>query len=670
MPKFKAIIYSLAVLAMLWDASDAGIQGSSVRALGSSYLYHKFRPSVIYADGEDSTTLEVATTGFDVAGVYIEKASNWVQMYDDGSHGDNVAGDGIYTFDNFTKYLPSDFDMRFGGDHMIWGPQVKIVKVGGAEETHWPSLGLVSPDQRIPSIEYGNGLFATEYAFFIVDSTGEIFPNMPFATIYCGQTFPVAYQKFYSIFPDIFDFIILMPNGPIFNPDNYSENVPYFVIAKNEVQNIGVPIFDDTSSFYSAGRLRGFIYHSWGYGAILDHEIGHAWGVRLGYSLGLVEGGHWVAEADVNGQMSLFVSTDGTVGHLVDNGDGTWRVEPENADTFPYPPLELYVMGLIPPEDVPPVHILVNPDYSDPQRVTAEEVITITIDQLMAAEGGERTPLYPNAQTSFNAAFIVVSDEPFSNAEIAYYSLVSMYFSSQMEGESYLTPFYTATGGLASLTAKILPAISGAVKTAGGEGIEEVTITFSNGGGVVMTDSSGNYSHSVSYGWAGTATPSKAGYTFSPSSRNYTYVTSDYQNQDYASISTGDGGDDTEGGGGCFIATAAYASQLHPHVDILRNFRDKYLMSNKLGRKLVDLYYKYSPFVANLIAKHKALKFVARLSLLPLVVFSYSTFHFGSIITAVVGGFIFVIPIFFVLFYRKKMRQVEAKHPKVLASLD
>jgi len=71
------------------------------------------------------------------------------------------------------------------------------------------------------------------------------------------------------------------------------------------------------------------------------------------------------------------------------------------------------------------------------------------------------------------------------------------------------------------------------VKTEGDIGIEGVTITFSGDEGEATTDADGNYSHSVSYGWSGTATPSKTGYGFSPSSREYTEVTSDQSDEDY-----------------------------------------------------------------------------------------------------------------------------------------
>jgi ligand-binding sensor domain-containing protein len=115
--------------------------------------------------------------------------------------------------------------------------------------------------------------------------------------------------------------------------------------------------------------------------------------------------------------------------------------------------------------------------------------------------------------------------------------------------------------------------------------------------------------------------------------------------------------DDEEAGkkGGCFIATAAYGSPLHPYVRIIRDFRDKYLMPSKLGRVLVNIYYKYSPFVANIIAKHKVLKIAVQINLMPLVVFGYSMVHFGPIITSVILVFIFMLPLFLISFLRKRI---------------
>jgi hypothetical protein len=88
-----------------------------------------------------------------------------------------------------------------------------------------------------------------------------------------------------------------------------------------------------------------------------------------------------------------------------------------------------------------------------------------------------------------------------------------------------------------------------------------------------------------------------------------------------------DNDNDDDGDGGCFIATAAFGSYMETHVEILRNFRDVYLLTNRAGRAFVSLYYKYSPPVADFIAKHGTLKAAVRCGLYPLVGLSYVVLH-------------------------------------------
>jgi hypothetical protein len=77
------------------------------------------------------------------------------------------------------------------------------------------------------------------------------------------------------------------------------------------------------------------------------------------------------------------------------------------------------------------------------------------------------------------------------------------------------------------------------------------------------------------------------------------------------------------GGGGCFIATAAYGSLLEPHVKILCKFRDQYLLTNGPGKIFVKYYYKYSPPLADFISKNDGLRAVVCVFLLPLVGLSW-----------------------------------------------
>ncbi len=73
------------------------------------------------------------------------------------------------------------------------------------------------------------------------------------------------------------------------------------------------------------------------------------------------------------------------------------------------------------------------------------------------------------------------------------------------------------------------------------------------------------------------------------------------------------------GGGGCFIATAAYGSPLAPQVQRLREFRDRYLLPNPVGKVFVALYYKLSPPLAAVIAKSKTLRAIVRVTLVPVI---------------------------------------------------
>ncbi len=252
-------------------------------------------------------------------------------------------------------------------------------------------------------------------------------------------------------------------------------------------------------------------------------------------------------------------------------------------------------------------------------------------------------------------------------------------------------------------------AISGSVRTSEGNAMLSVNISFSNEGGTAMTDSSGNYSQMLREGWSGTATPSRSGYTFSPASRDYTNLTSDLMSQNYTgqpipytlTISADSGGTTQPPPGSytydfgtqvsvtatpnsgysfsqwsenvplghekdnplniivnsdlsikanfehrtlCFIATVAFDSPFHPKVRTFQDFRDKYLLPSRLGQKMIDFYYRHSPKIASLIAKHRGLKLVVRFGLLPLFAFSYSMLRFGPAITAVMLLVISVLP--------------------------
>lgn len=79
----------------------------------------------------------------------------------------------------------------------------------------------------------------------------------------------------------------------------------------------------------------------------------------------------------------------------------------------------------------------------------------------------------------------------------------------------------------------------------------------------------------------------------------------------------------------CFIATAAFGSDMAPEVQSFRDFRNEFLFSNKLGKEFVRFYYKHSPYYANLIAQSDAARGIVRLMLWPLLLFAKVSVAFG-----------------------------------------
>ena len=85
------------------------------------------------------------------------------------------------------------------------------------------------------------------------------------------------------------------------------------------------------------------------------------------------------------------------------------------------------------------------------------------------------------------------------------------------------------------------------------------------------------------------------------------------------------------GGGGCFIATAAYGTALEPQVVLLKKFRDLYLLTNRPGSYFVQLYYNYSPPIADFIRQHDIIRLVVRVLLLPLLTASFFLVEFSPL---------------------------------------
>ncbi len=83
-------------------------------------------------------------------------------------------------------------------------------------------------------------------------------------------------------------------------------------------------------------------------------------------------------------------------------------------------------------------------------------------------------------------------------------------------------------------------------------------------------------------------------------------------------------GGGTGGASRCFIATAAYGSELEPPVIFLREFRDDVVLQSRFQKpfgKILNIYYSFSPPIAEQMRKHRLLKYAMKYSLVwPFVV--------------------------------------------------
>ena len=289
--------------------------------------------------------------------------------------------------------------------------------------------------------------------------------------------------RFYEYFSDAFDFLIFAPSlyfvqaqGPI----------AFYTGVGNDVQGIGEGIFFD-GKWGSAEKLQGVIYikavqgvvsdHSELAGGVVLHELMHRWANfivqpqpnwdfsnKIATSLGqcTVSGTgrqvHWDFTS-ANGILGGFDMAD-----LVDHGGGRYSALHVYTGGFafttkPYSPIELYLAGLIPPEEVPDLWaamdggIRPNADGTwDNRSFAASLVKTYTIEDIIA-EHGPRVPDYMESQRAFRAAVILLvsEDYPATREFLETLSADASQFSHAGRDGFYWNNFYEATGGRATM---------------------------------------------------------------------------------------------------------------------------------------------------------------------------------------------------------------------------
>lgn len=212
---------------------------------------------------------------------------------------------------------------------------------------------------------------------------------------------------------------------------------------------IPAEFFDDTPNSQFQGMLhmndwRNFIlpgnvgYNDEWISLVFGQELGHAW-------LSFVHADQGDGPSDLmlgraKAHWNFYLHSDGSPieGHRwTDHGDGSFTAA--QLDAYQFSDLDLYLMGLLPPEEVKPWFVIEDPhdciDSALPDmecapidgfRFKADQYRVkgtrrdITIDDVIAAEG-PRVPAYPDAPSEFNLAFLLIKrpDETLCEGELA-----------------------------------------------------------------------------------------------------------------------------------------------------------------------------------------------------------------------------------------------------------
>ena len=230
-------------------------------------------------------------------------------------------------------------------------------------------------------------------------------------------------KRFYEHFEDNFDFLFVASNL-VESFDMRWGPSGYYISVKNDVQGIGLPLFSDTGWWGSPGRLQGVIglpvvalYDS-EYTIIRQgpslHEVMHRWANFI-WSADV----HW-GFSSANGRLGGF-----DIALLEDHGSGRYTAGWFNTNDnvgVPFSPIELYLAGLAPPEEVPDLWVAEDGEWLYDSEgynrlapngyplFTASRIRTLTIEDIIA-EHGQRIPAVNRSQRDFRAAVILLVNE-------------------------------------------------------------------------------------------------------------------------------------------------------------------------------------------------------------------------------------------------------------------
>ena len=284
-----------------------------------------------------------------------------------------------------------------------------------------PGLGLSTLDVR-------------ERVVVLEDDDGSIFEE-GFTGFGGNRALNSVARQVYSVLPDDYDFITIIIDWSV------NGAFAFYLPLSNDTRGIGYANLTDDDELFdqTSGPLQGFIFmNNWRFylrgqeGENLSRvvwlqEIGHRWGAFVRYDKG--QG----PKDDILGRdlahWSYFMHSHNSAlegNDWNDNGDGSFSTF-TNASRMTFSDLDLYMMGIAAPEEVPPFFVIRNPETGNLrdgrggriQRASPPETegsiktirgerVDITLEDVLNHEG-PRIPDHLNSQKTFRMATVFIT---------------------------------------------------------------------------------------------------------------------------------------------------------------------------------------------------------------------------------------------------------------------
>jgi len=231
------------------------------------------------------------------------------------------------------------------------------------------------------------------------------------------------FKQFYQMYADDYDFIALFATKPL--------RTSYSNVINREIEGIGAyKIASPEIKKLKTIAVQNF-YPNWESSPNFDdrfltktliHEIGHHW---LAFMKGLPASGddvHWPNNLDLFSGDSRYVDPLAYYQWVIKNNQEICVDVNSNSSIIKFSNLSLYLMGLIPKEQVFPIFVhefekksssdwfynLWGPQCEQTHKFTKTK--TLTIEDIISANG-IRNPSYKESQKNFRIAFVIVSDK-------------------------------------------------------------------------------------------------------------------------------------------------------------------------------------------------------------------------------------------------------------------